>query len=102
MLKGEGSSDQIVQLKVHHSKSKEIEEFKLAKEIRVRFVRMLLETGEYEVLVTNLLDEVEFPTDELTYIYYLRWGVEEFYAIIKTRLTLENFSGRTAHSIYQE
>jgi hypothetical protein len=102
MLKGKGASDRIVQLKVHHAKSKEIEEFKLAKEIKVRFIRVVLETGKYEVLVTNLLDEVEFPIDEFAYIYYLRWGVEEFYGIIKNRLTLENFSGKTAHSIYQD
>ena len=102
MLKGEGSSDRTVALKVHHGKTKEIEKFNLAKEIKIRFVRVLLETGEYEVLVTNLFDKVEFPTDEFAFIYYLRWGVEEFYGIIKNRLTLENFSGKTAHSIYQD
>lgn len=102
MLKGKGSSDRTITLKVHHSKTKEIENFNLPQEIKVRFVRVVLETGEYEVLVTNLLDKVEFPTEEFAYIYYLRWGVEEFYGIIKTRLTLENFSGKTAHSIYQD
>jgi len=102
MLKGNGSSDRTVILQVHHSKTKEIESFNLPKEIKVRFVRVTLETGEYEVLVTNLLDKVEFKTDEFAYIYYLRWGVEEFYGIIKNRLALENFSGKTAHSIYQD
>jgi hypothetical protein len=102
MLEGEGSSDRTVTLEVHHSKAKEIEELNLSKNIKVRFVRVILSTGEYEVLVTNLLDEVEFPTDEFKDIYYLRWGVEEFYGIIKNRLTLENFSGKTAHSIYQD
>ena len=102
MLKGNGSSDRTITLKVHSGKAKEIENFNLPKEIKVRFVRVVLETGEYEVLVTNLLDKVEFPTDEFAYIYYLRWGVEEFYGIIKNRLTLENFSGKTAHSIYQD
>jgi len=102
MLKGEGKSDRTVVLKVHHSKTKEIEKLDLPKEIKVRFVRVTLETGEYEVLVTNLLDEIEFPTNEFAYIYYLRWGVEEFYGIIKNRLTLENFSGKTAHSVYQD
>ncbi len=102
MLAGEGSSDRTITLEVHHTKDKEIEKFNLPKNIKVRFVRVTLSTGEYEVLVTNLLDEVEFPTDEFKDIYYLRWGVEEFYGIIKNRLTLENFSGKTAHSIYQD
>jgi len=102
MIKGDGSNDRTVTIKVHHGKAKEIEKFNLPKEIKVRFVRVVLETGEYEVLVTNLLNKVEFSTNEFSYIYYLRWGVEEFYGIIKNRLTLENFSGKTAHSIYQD
>ena len=74
----------------------------LPNEIKVRFVRVLLDTGEYEVLVTNLFDEEEFPTEEFKTIYYLRWGIESFYAVLKTRLNLENFSGKTVHSVYQD
>jgi hypothetical protein len=47
----------------------------------VRFVRVKLKTGEYEVLVTNLLDEVQFPTEDFLDIYHMRWGVEGFYAM---------------------
>lgn len=102
MLKGEGSSDQVVTIKVHHSKKKEIKNYKLPQEVKVRFVRVVLDTDEYEVLVTNLLDRDKFTTNEFKDIYYMRWGVESFYAILKTRLNLENFSGKTVHSIYQD
>lgn len=102
MLKGEGSDSQIVTLKPHHSKLKEIKSNKLPKQITVRFVRVQLETGEYEVLVTSLLDEIQFPCEDFLYIYHMRWGTEGFYAILKTRLNLENFSGKTAQSIYQD
>ena len=35
-------------------------------------------------------------------IYGWRWGVETFYDIVKTRLQLENFTGKTAESIKQD
>ena len=102
MLKGEGSSDRTVTIKPSPARAKEIRELNLPNEIKVRFVRVLLDTGEYEVLVTNLFDEKEFPTEEFKTIYYLRWGIESFYAVLKTRLNLENFSGKTVHSVYQD
>lgn len=102
MLKGEGSSDRTVTIKPSPARAKEIKELNLPNEIKVRFVRVLLDTGEYEVLVTNLFDEEEFPTEEFKTIYYLRWGIESFYAVLKTRLNLENFSGKTVHSVYQD
>ena len=102
MLKGEGPDSQIVTLKPHHTKLKEIRRHKLPEQITVRFVRVLLDTGEYEVLVTSLLDENEYPTADFKYIYNLRWGEETFYGILKTRLNLENFTGKTAESVYQD
>jgi len=102
MLKGEGADDQIVTLKPHHTKLKEVRFHDLPKAVKVRFVRVRLETGEYEVLVTNLLDTETFPTEEFKAIYHMRWGVEGFYKILKSRLTLENFTGKTADAVYQD
>ncbi len=102
MLKGKGNNSQIANLEPHHSKLAQVKDNDLPTKITVRFVRVQLETGEYEVLVTNLLDETQFPTEEFLDIYHMRWGVEGFYAILKTRLNLENFSGKTALSIYQD
>ena len=102
MLQGKGPESQIVTLKPIQCKLPEIKANNLPKQITVRFVRVLLETGELEVLVTNLLDETQFPTEEFLDIYNMRWGTEGFYAILKTRLNLENFSGKTAQSVYQD
>jgi ribonuclease HII len=68
----------------------------------VRFVRVVLSTGETEVLVTSLLDEVTYPTASFQKLYWQRWGIETFYGIIKTRLSLENFSGYSAESVRQD
>ncbi len=59
-------------------------------------VVVVLDTREYEVIVTTLLDESEYPTEDFKYIYRLRWDEETFYGIFKTWLNLENFSGKTA------
>lgn len=70
--------------------------------LTVRFVSLRLSTGELEVLVTSLLDEQRFPHAEFQVIYHLRWGVETLYDVIKNRLSLENFSGRTATVVRQD
>ena len=51
--------------------------------------------GEYEILVTSLLDEQLYPTEMFKELYYLRWGIETFYGLLKTRLELENLTGKT-------
>ncbi|MDM8560168.1 hypothetical protein [Candidatus Parabeggiatoa sp. HSG14] len=81
MLQGKGLDSQIVTLKPHHSKLSEVKANDLPEQITVRFVRVQLETGEYEVLVTSLLDEIQFPTEDFLDIYHMRWGIEGFYAI---------------------
>jgi hypothetical protein len=101
MLAGEGAASQPVTLIAPQTK-KELKELGLPKQLAVRFVRVLLDTGDYEVLVTSLLDEVEYPVSDFKELYWLRWGVESFYGVVKTRLQLENFTGRTVESIQQD
>ena len=59
-------------------------------------------TGEREVIATSLLDEEAFPTEQFIWIYHQRWGIETYYHQLKNRLDLENFTGRTVESIYQD
>ncbi len=70
--------------------------------LRLRFVTVLLKTGEVEVLATSLLDEVRYPATDFGPLYYKRWGVETFYGIIKGRLSLENFTGKTPEAVKQD
>jgi len=65
-------------------------------------VTVRLSTGELEILVTSLLDEEGYPTAAFKEIYNLRWGVETLYDVVKNRLSLENFSGKTAHAVLQD
>jgi len=74
----------------------------LPEEIQVRFVSVRLDTGELEVLVTSLLDEDLYPIEDFKDLYFLRWGVEGFYALIKERLGIENFTGKTVEAVKQD
>jgi hypothetical protein len=94
MLQGCGADSQIATLKIE--KGREI------KIVQVRFVRVKLSTGEYEVLVTSLLDKQVYPTEMFKELYHLRWGIETYYGLLKTRLELENFTGKTVESILQD
>jgi hypothetical protein len=70
--------------------------------MKVRFVSLRLPTGELEVLVTSLLDEELYPTEEFLTVYHWRWGHETFHLMLKGRLDLENFSGLTVESVRQD
>jgi hypothetical protein len=70
--------------------------------IEVRLVTVRLPSGELEVLATSLLDEAKYVASDFGEAYRRRWGVEPFYGLIKGRLGLENFSGRTVESVRQD
>ncbi len=55
-------------------------------ELVVRFVSVRLPTGELEVLVTSLLDETVYPTEEFLEVYHWRWGHQTYYHLLKGRL----------------
>ena len=102
MLKGQGPDSQVVTITPCAGQLPSIRERNLPLSIRVRFVRVCLSTGEYEVLVTSLLDETHYPTEDFLDLYYLRWEIETFYGLIKTRLELENFTGIGAQAVRQD
>ncbi|MCH9715955.1 MAG: IS4 family transposase [Gammaproteobacteria bacterium] len=69
--------------------------------IKVRFVSVILSTGEIEILATSLMNQT-IERDEFKVLYGMRWGVETFFSRIKDRLCLENFTGKTAESVRQD
>lgn len=74
----------------------------LPAQLEVRFITVRLSTGELEVLVTTLLDEAAYPTQEFAELYHLRWKVETCYLMLKSRLDLENWSGLTLEAVRQD
>lgn len=92
----------VVRVRVHHEVRRAIVEAGLPQELTLRFVTVRLNTGELEVLATNLLDEARYPTEEFAPLYHFRWGIETYYGLIKGRLDLENFTGRTPEALRQD
>jgi len=70
--------------------------------IRLRLVRVVLSTGNIEVLVTSLLDTAAYPAAEFAALYHARWRIEEAFKTLKCRLKLEGFSGELPYAIEQE
>jgi hypothetical protein len=65
-------------------------------------VRVVLPSGQIEVLATSLLDEVQYPASVFGQLYQQRWRIEEAFRHIKCRLKLERFGGETPLAIRQE
>jgi len=82
----------------------EKEDVKLSKQddLKVRVVRVELNTGETEILITSLMDEQEFPAEVFGELYHLRWGTETCFDTLKNKLQITAFSGHTPTAIYQE
>lgn len=70
--------------------------------MKVRLVSLRLPSGELEVLVTSLLDEALYPTAEFLTVYHWRWEHETFHLMLKSRLELKNFGGRTLEAVRQD
>lgn len=70
--------------------------------ITLRFICIELDTGEKEVLITNLIDDHLYPHEVFSDLYQLRWQVEESYKTMKSRLEIENFSGKSCLAIAQD
>jgi hypothetical protein len=70
--------------------------------LRVRLIGVELPTGAVEVLMTSLLDAEDFPAGEFAELYQRRWAQEESYKCFKSRVEVENWSGKSALSIHQD
>jgi hypothetical protein len=71
-------------------------------EIYCRLVKVELSTGEKEILCTSLLDTETYKHEEFESLYHYRWNEEEAYKLLKSRIELENFSGKTAKAVKQD
>ncbi|MFC6652614.1 transposase [Paenibacillus rhizoplanae] len=64
-------------------------------------VRFLLQSGDYETVITNL-STAEFSPDELRDLYHLRWGIETSFRALKYTIGLTHFHAKKQESITQE
>ena len=70
-------------------------------DIEVRVIEVTLDNGTKEYLATNLFDPL-ITQSMFQELYFYRWPVETKYKELKSRLALEEFSGATTVSVFQE
>ncbi|MBI9030817.1 IS4 family transposase [bacterium] len=98
-----GKKEKIISLPAFSSSIKYCKDMGLdLKPLKLRLIRVELDTGEIEILITSLLDNEAYSHDQFADLYHLRWPVEEDYKIMKQWIEIENFSGKSVLSVYQD
>lgn len=98
-----GELERTIKMRCTPNSALKCAEFDLDKKpMKLRLIRVDLPTGETEVLITSLTDRKKYPIDIFCELYHQRWPVEEDYKLMKCRIQIENFSGKTVHSVYQD
>lgn len=97
-----GLPEKIIVLPVHSTSVAQCKKMGLGtKALKLRLIR-IENDGKAAVLITSLLDANQYPAEVFNGQYHHRWPIEEDYKTIKCRLELENFSGKSALSVYQD
>ncbi|MCU0447063.1 MAG: IS4 family transposase [Microscillaceae bacterium] len=68
----------------------------------IRLVKIILPSGEIEVLATNLMDSEAISRADLGELYHLRWGIETMIDSVKNQCLMMVFSGLKPLAIAQE
>lgn len=99
-----GLSQQIIQLDpIADSKKKCLELGLSIKPIQLRLIRISLDgTQEPIVIITSLTDSDLYPYKILSDLYFQRWPIEENYKVLKCRIEIENFSGKSVDAVLQD
>lgn len=100
------SKSKIVEFKANDNAVKELEKhgykITIGTKIKVRLVKVFLDNGTIEILITNLYNEQEYPVKIFKNLYFKRWGIETNYNTQKNTLQLESFSGQKVITILQD
>jgi len=65
-----------------------------------RVVRIKLESGKYESIITNL--QRNFTVSDVKKLYFMRWGIETSFRQLKYAIGLSNFHAKKRDSVIQE
>jgi len=99
-----GEKERIVTFALPKKDRKKLEDFPDMQEstITCRLIKIELPNGEQEILCTSLIDSQKYEYEEFDSLYHYRWNEEEAYKLLKSRIELENFSGKTAQAVKQD
>ena len=100
--KDESRTDEIITIPIRAYAKKECLDHNIEEpSITLRLVKVILPSGEIEVLATSIMDQSK-DVQWFKTLYNIRWQTEENYKVIKARIRIQNFTTRTTHGIEQE
>lgn len=105
--RGMKTNDEWVKLNVAGDRLRKIEEESIKQELKekktleVRMSKVTLDTGEIEYLLTNISKDI-IAEEEMKEAYFKRWKIEIGYDVLKNKLHIENFTGKTRITIEQD
>lgn len=95
-------NDKIVTLQVPQKWKKLAATYQVSDTFTIRLLKKKNKKGEIRVYATSLLSQETYSKKAICALYRQRWGIEEAYKLIKTRLEVADFSGRTIHAVQQD
>ena len=102
------SNDEIIEIKYEYNRAKyyrntdpEFYNYFMSNNVKVRCIKVELETGEIEVLLTNL-EKDKFTSAEIKELYNLRWQIEVNYKHLKSNLKIESITSSKEILIKQD
>ena len=70
--------------------------------LKCRLTKVILTTGEIEILLSSLIDEQKYSVADTAELYWHRWPIEEDYKTFKHTVCIENFSSKSITGLEQD
>jgi len=96
------ATEAVVTLRVSSKARKYVAAQHLATTLPVRLIKVVLPTGELEVVGTDLLDAQAYPAEEFGVVYGKRWQHETYHDRLKNIFEVERWSGTSLQAIKQD
>jgi hypothetical protein len=96
------AQERVVTLEVTSKARAYVAEHHLPTTLVVRLLKVVLASGEVEVLGTDLLDPKTYPAAEFKVVYGWRWQHETYHDRLKNIFEIERFSGKSVQAITQD
>ena len=100
---GSGKESQLLELQMPSWDKKEAMLLGITeKSMKCRLTKVELDGGEIEILLLSLIDEHKISVADTKDLYWKRWPIENTYKTFKTKVCIENFSGKTENAVMQD
>lgn len=93
--------DEVTTLFMPSGQKEYVEKKHLPKDIKVRMIKVPLDEGKSEILVTNIFDEA-ITNSDFKELYSKRWNEETYFDRLKNFFQAEKFTGMSDNAVKQD